>query len=629
MPDCAALVRPEATRHPDAAMAAIDKREAMRRAQQALESKRPEDALAALWPLMDRAHVPDDEARAYLRTMQQAYVAAERAEAAATIALHLGDFDGAARLARDTPRTLARVQAARGKRKEAARAFEAGGWPGHAAMQLEDAGDDRGARVLWERLADDAGLRDDLYTQALVRFNLGRVCGRLGDADAARKSTVQSLQLLEAAADGFEQRGLRERAFDCYQVLVSVGRAGSFENLAEGYLNCIRILREDHLKYYVLQYYEDFLRLALERRELVAAATLFREAADFARRSGLPFARYYAQRAAETHLAAGQAAASAGAPAELVENAYNAAIETWTELGAFAQVRATYGLLATLALPEKRRARYLRLYARLADVPDEAGPRAALPTHLRIEMAYPEVWRLDVVEWEQHGDAAETMGEVAFDAKYPEFTRRRALLARLHALGEGGAQPDPSQLATLAMLLGRSETYAALAPLERLYRHPDVRVRAACLRATRQLYFKRSFVLVQLGLRDPDAGVRREALAAVGQLHFAHALDPLGRIHRESTDAEVRRTTLASIARVPGIEALELLVDALRHGLPEERAIARDALERGDHAELDALLESAEATEQGATRTVLRDIRRARIEAGRARAEAEAQQVDG
>jgi len=610
-------------------MAVVDKREAMRRAQRALESKRPDEALDALWPLMDRAHVPDDEARAVLRTMQQAWVDAVRPEAAASIALYLGDLETAAQLAEDAPRTLARVHAARGKRKEAARAFESAGWLGHAAMQLEDGGDDRGARVLWERLADDARLREDLYAQALVRFNLGRACGRLGDADAARKSTVQSLQLLEAAADGFEQRGLRERAFDCYQVLVSVGRAGSFENLAEGYLNCIRILREDHLKYYVLQYYEDFLRLALERRELVAAATLFREAADFTRRSGLPFARYYAQRAAETHLAAAQAAASAGAPAEIVENAYTAAIETWTELGAFTQVRATYGLLATLALPEKRRARYQRLYARLANVPDEAGPRAALPAHLRIETAYPEVWRLDVVEWEQQGDAAETMGEVAFDAKYPDFTRRRALLARLHALSEGAGRPDATHLATLAVQLGRSETYAALAPLERLYRHPDARVRAACLRATRQLYFKRSFVLVQLGLRDPDLSVRKEALAAVGQLHFAHALDPLGRIYRESSDPEVRRTALGSIARVPGIEALESLVDALRHGLPDEQQIAREALARSDHAELDALLETAEAAEQGAARAALREVRRARIETGRVRAEVEASTIEG
>ena len=76
------------------------------------------------------------------------------------------------------------------------------------------------------------------------------------------------MHLLTSAADGFEAKGPRERAFDCYGVLLTIGREGSFENLAEGYLNCIRILREDGLKYYVLQYYEDFQKLAEERTEL-------------------------------------------------------------------------------------------------------------------------------------------------------------------------------------------------------------------------------------------------------------------------------------------------------------------------------------------------------------------------
>ena len=58
---------------------------------------------------------------------------------------------------------------------------------------------------------------------------------------------------------------------------------GQFENLAEGYVNCIRVLSEDNLKFYVLQYYEDFIKLALERGEFHAAATLYHEAADYAR----------------------------------------------------------------------------------------------------------------------------------------------------------------------------------------------------------------------------------------------------------------------------------------------------------------------------------------------------------
>ena len=45
--------------------------------------------------------------------------------------------------------------------------------------------------------------------------------------------------------------------------------------------------------------------------------------------------------------------------------------------------------------------------------------------YLRMETAYPEIWRLDVVEWEQAGDAAETMGEVLQDSSraWPNIAR--------------------------------------------------------------------------------------------------------------------------------------------------------------------------------------------------------------
>ena len=65
----------------------------------------------------------------------------------------------------------------------------------------------------------------------------------------------------------------------------------------------------------------------------------------------------------------------------------------------------------------------------------------------------------------------------------------------------------------------------------------------------RQLFFKRSFVLVMKGLADADANVRREALEAVGTLHFGHAFDPLQRIFRASPDPNVRKRALQSIER--------------------------------------------------------------------------------
>jgi HEAT repeat protein len=583
---------------------AVDRKEAIRRAAGALDAGRPEDALAPLWALVDRSHVPEEELTRYLRMMARAFGESGRSRAEATVRLYLGEAEAAFR-ASDAPTDRARAAIQGGRRADAARYYEEAGWLGHAAIELEEAGDDRGARVLWERLTEDRSLRDDPYTAGLVRFNLGRACQRLGDPQAGRRSLVASIHLLEAAADGFEARGLRERAFDCFQVILTLGREGAFENLAEGYLNCVRILREDNLRYYVLQYYEDFQALAVERGELHAAATLFREAGDFARRQNMPYERHYRRRAAEAYVAAAEKTLRDGGAVELVENAYAAAIDSFNHLGAYSDVREVYRALAQLPLADKRKARYERLAERLAGVPDEAGQVVAFPDYLRMDTAYPEIWRLDVVEWEQRGDAAETMGEVLQDPKWPHYTRRLALLCRLHQLGAKERVPIVDTLVGLTARLGRVGIYAALAPLERYFEHDEPRVRAACLRATRELFFKRSFVLVVRGLKDPEPEVRKEALAAVQALHFAHAFDPLSRIYRSAADPEVRRTALGSIGRIPSVQAVEMLIDVLRHGDREERDLAVDLLSRSDHPETSELLRKAHAAETGRVRSDL------------------------
>lgn len=593
-------------------MVTVDKREAYRNATRALQSAQPQEALASLWSLVDRSHVIDQELEGYLRLMVDAFTQLDRARAAATILLFLGDVRTAARLSEGHALDLARCAQHAGDHARAAQYFEKAGWLGHAAIQLEDAKNDRAARVLWEQLADDPRLRDQPYTQGLVRFNLARACARLDDKVAARRHSIQAMHLFEAAADGFETQGMRERAFDCYQILMTIGKEGSFENLAEGYLNCIRILREDNLKYYVLQYYEDFQELALKRGELHAAATLFREAAEYARRQSMPYARHYQKRGADTHVLAAERTLAEGGTPELAENSYAAAIDAFNELGLYSHVRELYGRLAQLPLSEKRCARYRHLAVRLGQMEDDRTPMTSFPDYLRMDTAYPEIWRLDVIEWEQNGDPAETMAEVIQDAKWPDFTRRRALLCRLAQLGTGEAQPGPQTLESLAAYLGRVEIYAALAPLEAMYAHESAAVRAAVLKAVRQLFFKRSFVLVIKGLSDPDKSVRREALAAVSALHFGHAFDPLSRIYRETSDPEVRRAALASIGKIPSVQAAELLIDILQHGDRAERDIARELLVRADHAEVTPLLQRAAAAEAGATRAELDKVLRMR-----------------
>lgn len=590
----------------------VDKREAYRSATAALKARRPQEALESLWKLVDRSHVIDEELESYLRLMVDAFVQMDRTRAAATVLLFLGDVRGAARLSEGSPVDMARCAQYVDEHDRAAQYFEQAGWLGHAAIALEAAKNDRAARVLWEQLAEDARLRDQPYTQGLVRFNLSRACARLADKAAARRHMIQSMHSLEAAADGFETQGMRERAFDCYQIIMTIGKEGSFENLAEGYLNCIRILREDNLKYYVLQYYEDFQELALKRGELHAAATLFREAADYARRQGMPYARHYQKRGADTHVVAAERTLGDGGTAELAENAFAAAIDGFNELGLYARVREIYGRLSELPLSDKRRARYRRLQARLGQMEDDRTPMQSFPDYLRMDTAYPEIWHLDVIEWEQAGDPAETMAEVIQDEKWPDFTRRRALLCRLAQLGTGEHAPGEATLVGLAAYLGRVEIYAALAPLEAMFRSESAAVRASVMKAVRQLFFKRSFVLVMQGLADPDKAVRREALAAVGALHFGHAFDPLSRIYRETSDPEVRRTALASIGKIPSVQAAELLIDVLRHGDRAERDVARELLVRADHTEVTPLLQRAAAAEIGATRGEFEKVLRMR-----------------
>ena len=218
--------------------------------------------------------------------------------------------------------------------RAAATAYVEAGRAVAAAVAYSLSNDPGQERRVWERIVADPRLRHQPYELALVEFNMGDASRRAGDKDEAERRFIHAQRLLEEVADEFESKGERERAFDCYAVLLKLGRdSGSYENLAEGYINCIRVLKEDNLKFYVLQYYEDFLRISLEREELHAAATVFREAADYARRTGLVYDRGYTRRAAETWLLAAAKNERDGGSPEMTENAYLAAVDSWNADG--------------------------------------------------------------------------------------------------------------------------------------------------------------------------------------------------------------------------------------------------------------------------------------------------------
>ena len=525
---------------------------------------------------------------------------------------------------------------ARGVYAKAADEYEAAGLVAQAAIAGERGGDFARARALWSRLAhllSSSG--SELYAAGLARFNLARTAKRTGDATAAREAVVASVHLLEEAADRYETIGQRERAFDCYQVLIAVGRESQeFEHVLEGYVNVIRILREDHLRYYALQSYEEAVGAAEKQGEVSAAATLAREMSTYARKEGLPQVSSFAT-LTQARLWQEVAAASRKrqAPPEIAENALLAAVIALGEAGQYRQVGSVYRALSQLPLEESRTKHYARATGRYQTALDLAIDAAPLPAHLRHEVGFPEVWHVDLVEWEQGGSASQACGDIVLNpSEWSEVTRRRAMLARLSALAvEASAAPGPQPTGAappapmptprapgpeawvrLAEQLALVELYTILSPLEHLYRRPEPEVRAAVVRALSRFLYKRTFITLREALADPDGTIVQEAAKALEELRFPHAFDPLARIYRESQSAVVRASAVRALAKIDTLEAAELLLGIIQHDGTQERTAAVEALKRARGLRFVDLAREQVKQLAGPARAAVRDVLQSR-----------------
>jgi tetratricopeptide (TPR) repeat protein len=571
--------------------------------------------------LCRETHTIEPEYDSWLRGLADAFSRVSRPREAAYIFLYLQHFNDAAVLL-DQRQSLHRARVLEQQRRHlaAAELYQREGKLVLAAISYEKAGDDEragsperareafaAARDCWDQLRGSPHLRSFLYEEALVYFNLGACCLKLSD-ETGSQHLVTAQRLLEEAADAFETAGRRERAFDCYQILLELGRrSGAFENLAEGFINCVRILKEDNLKYYALQYYEDFLREANQRREYHAAASLYREAAEYCRRTGMIYDGYYLKASAETWLRAADKASGDGAAAEMAENCYLAAVECENAVGDYQAVGEAYRRLAQLDLAKKKRERYARIAARYAGAGrgTEVEP---FPEYLRQPHAYPEIWYMDLVEWEHRGDPEAVCAAVVGDTRYPDVVRRRALNVMLSLLEGGGLSAEG--LAQIAEGLGDLQIYPVLSPLEALFSHDDVRVQRGVMRALRFLFFKRTFAVLARGLESGDALVKQSAVEALGRLHFNHAFDPLVRIFRESQDMDVRSTALESLGRIPSLEAGDFLVEVLRHEQEPLRGTAKRLLSSFDNRDFFPILRQQVEMESEPIRSELIDILR-------------------
>jgi HEAT repeat protein len=191
------------------------------------------------------------------------------------------------------------------------------------------------------------------------------------------------------------------------------------------------------------------------------------------------------------------------------------------------------------------------------------------------------------------------------------------MLARLAALSVEGARDDGGTAVVggrvkLAELLAQLQLYAVLSPLEKLFERPERRVKIAVLQAMQTLFFKRSFVTVRAGLRDGDPAVVEQACKAVEALYFQHAVDPLGRILRESPDAAPRASALRAMARIDTLEAAEVLLGVLEHGAPADRSAAVAALKNTRGLRFAELARAALPTARGNFQATLREVLAAR-----------------
>ncbi|HEU4731114.1 MAG TPA: HEAT repeat domain-containing protein, partial [Kofleriaceae bacterium] len=490
----------------------------------------------------------------------------------------------------DTGALRARLAEIEKKWGDAAQLYQQAKLPVHAAVAFERAKQVPEATAAWKALIHHPGLGSRPYEAALVHFNYGLAAVRLdAGSSEARRALIESQRKLEQVADDFEQVGELERAFDCFQILLKLGKeSAQFENLAEGYVNCIRVLRDDNLKFYVLQYYEDFIKLALERGELHAAATLYQEAAAFAARAGLPYDRHYQHKSALTWMRCADKFVETGVPVQMVENALLAAASQHSAVGDYPAVRECFERLAGLELPERAKKRFSTIAQRYRGLAAPPVELPGLPDYLKQQHAYADIWFVDLLEWEMDGDPYAVAVSIVGDLRYPNGIRRRALVVLL-TLADAHtrkAAHEPETLVHVAELLGELQSYAALSPLEKLFASGDAVIRRAAVRALRFLYFKRSFVIVRKALTDPDAQVREAALVAIAGLHFPHAFNPLARIYRESSDPRVRAAALQSIGKIQTVEAGEFLVMVLRQETGTLRDTAQAALAQMDNVDV-------------------------------------------
>lgn len=545
------------------------------------------EAVAAWRDLLALTHVDEADYGDWARELAYLYARLGRPLSAARIHEYLNNIDPALALytKHGTPRDAGRVLRLGKRLREASQRYREASLFGHAARAAEEAGQSQDALALYEQLVRMKEAQGELYLAALASLNAGRMAHKLNHAERTHALLSTATRYLEEEGDKREQAGSRDGATRCYLCLIQIGHIErSYEAFAEGYLNCIRILKHKGDRFSTMQQYYDFISAAEDLAELHSVAELHREAGEYAKRVGFIYADHFLAEAGNSWLRVARNAAEKNQPKDLIENALLAAIGCFNRIQDDANVAACYGQLAALELSDKKTERYRTLAADLTKLVAQAGPREApppFPEYFRRRIQAREIWIEDLLEAESGHDIPDAIGRLVGDhAAVWGVQRRKALLIALayddHIAAGGTADAIPPQLIERIGELGHA---AAVRPLVAIYDQGDEPTQALIVERASALKQKEAFVLIERAL-GTTGKVRDAGVVALRRMTSVQSLDGLVRIFNSHDAADVREGCLRSIANVGTDEACEFLLDILRSNAGNLGARTRALLEQ-------------------------------------------------
>lgn len=528
------------------------------------------EAAAAWRDLLGQTHVDEADYSDWARELAYLYARHGRQLSAARIHEYLLNIDPALQLYKEhgTARDQGRVLRFGRRVREASLRYREASLFAHAARASEEAGDLQDALALFEQLVRTKEATGEPYLAGLASLNAGRLAAKLNQPERVRQLLSLATRMLEEEGDRREQVGDKDGAFRCYLSLVQIGKIDqSYEPFAEGYLNCIRILKGKNDRFFTMQYYYDFIAHSEELGELHAVAELHREAGEYAKRVGFIYADFFLAEAAQAWLAVARNALEKGQPPELVENALLAAVGCFNRVHDDGSVADCYVQLAELELNDKKKARYAELakdLKKLAGV-EERDPPPPFPEYFRRRLQPKEIWIDDLLEAESGSDIPDAIGRLVGDHKQVwEVQRRKALLIALAWDDHTAAGGDPEHVPPgLIEKIGELGHKAAVRPLVALWDHGDEATRALVVDRGSALKQKEAFALIDKALAATGR-VREAGVTALRRMTFAQALDSLVRIFNSHEAADVREACLRSVAAIGTDEACEFLLDVVR-----------------------------------------------------------------